>query len=1122
MKSKKKHKVRKKTDYQHRHGNVSVADLMESQERFRRLSEATNEGIVIHEHGRVIDANQRFASMFGYTMRDIIRKDGLKLIHPGHRKQVRKNILSGENRPYETVGVRKGGDPFPLEICAKAAKYRGKDVRIAILRDITARKRAEKRLAKINECFLTFGTDTMENINNLVKICGELMCASCALYNRLERDLLCSVGMWKAPKCYNPIGKAEGRICCDVIKNADKNVLVVRDLQHSKYKKTDPNVKLYNLMTYIGAPVRFGKTCIGSLCVVYGKDFIPEEDDKKVMEILASAIAVEEERLGAESALKKSHERYYSLFENSPISLWEEDFSGVKMRLDNFKAEGVTDFRTYFREHPEIVAECVSMVRIYDVNRATLELFRARTKKDFWRGLGSVFTEDSYETALDELIAIANGKTTFSSETKNQTLGGKTKDVYLKWTVVPGYEDSYGKVLVSLMDITDRKRFENELKDSEEKFKSLAENSPNMIFIVYRGRIVYVNRKCTEAMGYKRKEFYKDKFQFDTLVPKGSRKRVNDILDRYVMADKVSPFEQVLVKKNGEQIDAIISTKLINFNGKRSILGIVTDITAYNMSQQELRRQRDMAKNYLDIVGSMIVALDTKGRVTMINKRVSEILGYEQDEVVGKPWFFSFMPKGASKNARARFREIIKGKIKKNEYSEWPVLSASGAEKIISWHNTVLKDEKGNIVGTLSAGSDVTERRMAEIEKEVLNKELTRSNNRLRQLVLRDPHTGLYNHHYLEDAIESEFERAKNEAQPLSVLGVDIDYFKSINDLYGYNFGDAVLKQFAKKIKKLVRNYDTVIRLGGEDFIIISPGTDRQTATSLAERVLETINLYEFGDKKHRVKLTLSIAVASYPEDKVYKGLGLINITEKILSKAKDDGGNRVFSSVDMGKAVKNRFLAGAAPSRSQIKFLKNKLDKLNKQSKQTIVESIFAFAKTIELKDKYTGEHVERTVHYATELAKELRLTKDEIELIKEASVLHDLGKVGISEKILLKKSKLSEREFEEIKKHPQIAADILRPIQYLQGIIPLIFYHHERWDGMGYPSGLKGDEIPLGARIIALADGYQALSSDRPYRPAYNIKDVVKILRSESGTKYDPKVIKAFFNILRREKRV
>ncbi|TRZ48396.1 diguanylate cyclase, partial [bacterium] len=368
---------------------------------------------------------------------------------------------------------------------------------------------------------------------------------------------------------------------------------------------------------------------------------------------------------------------------------------------------------------------------------------------------------------------------------------------------------------------------------------------------------------------------------------------------------------------------------------------------------------------------------------------------------------------------------------------------------------------------------------------------------------------------YLEEIIEVEFDKAKRYGSPLSVIMLDIDYFKSINDAYGHQFGDLVLFQLAGQLKKKLRRYDVIIRYGGEEFVILSPITDRSTAMILAQRLLESLNLHSFGNRKQKVRLKLSFAVVSYPESRVVKGIDLLEHADKILNYAKESGGNRVYSYLDMkkGKAPPGA-RNGKEPAGA--KYLREKIDKLNKRANQSLIESIFAFAKTIELKDKHTGRHVELTVKYATDVAKKLKLSVREIDNIRQASILHDLGKIGISEKILLKKAKLTKEEFEEIKKHPQIGVDIIRPLHFLHDIIPLILYHHERWDGSGYPHGLKGEDIPIGARIIAVADAYQALTSNRPYHKAYLKRRALQIIRQESGTHFDPLVAKVFLEIL------
>jgi HD-GYP domain-containing protein (c-di-GMP phosphodiesterase class II) len=147
------------------------------------------------------------------------------------------------------------------------------------------------------------------------------------------------------------------------------------------------------------------------------------------------------------------------------------------------------------------------------------------------------------------------------------------------------------------------------------------------------------------------------------------------------------------------------------------------------------------------------------------------------------------------------------------------------------------------------------------------------------------------------------------------------------------------------------------------------------------------------------------------------------------------------------------------------------------------------------------------------------LNLPPEEVERVRQASILHDLGKIGISDEILLKKTRLTKKEYAKIKKHSQIAVDILRPIHFLQDVIPLIYYHHEKWDSTGYPSGLKGKQIPIGARIIAIADVYQALTSERPYRKAYSKEEAIKTIKEGGGTQFDPAVVNVFLKILRRE---
>lgn len=604
--------------------------------------------------------------------------------------------------------------------------------------------------------------------------------------------------------------------------------------------------------------------------------------------------------------------------------------------------------------------------------------------------------------------------------------------------------------------------------------------------------------------------------------------------------------EEILLKENNRPIQ-VTSIPFQDKDGQWMVAEVNVDISERKHAEEKLQSIQRQQQAILDNIPDIAWLKDKESRFIAVNDPFGKACGYKPQEIVGKN-DLDLWPKELALLYRNDDQEVMRtGKRKRVEE---PFVDSRGNTSWIETIKTPIYDDQKNIIGTTGIARDITERkqieeelgkyrnhleklvkeRTAELEKEVLekkraqvekdrlNKELGKFNQRLKQLALRDSATGLYNHRYLTEIIEVELYRAKRYAHPLSVIMLDADYFKSVNDAYGLKFGDMVLKQLARLLRRKVRKYDIAVRFGGEEFVIISPGTDRSTAIVLAQRLLEAVNAYIFGGKEGKVKLKVSLAVATYPEDKVFRGMDLIEMVDKILSKVKEFGGNNVYSSLDIEKGkkapVKGRVFANS------VKFLKERIKKLDRRANQSLVEAVFAFARTIEAKDHYTGEHAENTVKYALAIARALNLPQDDIEHVRQAAMLHDLGKIGISEKILNKKGKLTRAEFEQIKKHTQIGADIIRPIQFFQPIIPLVLYHHERWDGKGYPSGLKSEEIPLGARIVALADVYQALTSDRPYRKALSVKKAMQIIQDGSGTFFDPSLVGIFLKILRKKK--
>ncbi|MGB8658402.1 MAG: response regulator [Candidatus Zixiibacteriota bacterium] len=287
--------------------------LHESEKKYSTIVEKGNDGIVIIQDGLVKFANSTIASVVCFDPVEIMGRPFIELVSPAYREIVSNRYqerIAGQEPPnrYEIELLSKDGKKILVEISASLIEYEGKPADMAIIRDITERKRAEERMEKMNKTFISFSPDPLENIKHLTALCGELMGATCALYNRLDRNLLCSWGQWNTPPDYNPVDKPEGHICYDVIKPGGQHFLVVRHLPETRYAKTDPNVIPYKLQTYVGHAVKFGDTPVGSLCVVYQNDFVPSEEDKELMGIIASAIGVEEKRKRAEEDLRRAKE----------------------------------------------------------------------------------------------------------------------------------------------------------------------------------------------------------------------------------------------------------------------------------------------------------------------------------------------------------------------------------------------------------------------------------------------------------------------------------------------------------------------------------------------------------------------------------------------------------------------------------------------------------------------------------------------------------------------------------------------------------------------------------------------------------------------------------------------
>jgi len=365
---------------------------------------------------------------------------------------------------------------------------------------------------------------------------------------------------------------------------------------------------------------------------------------------------------------------------------------------------------------------------------------------------------------------------------------------------------------------------------------------------------------------------------------------------------------------------------------------------------------------------------------------------------------------------------------------------------------------------------------------------------RLEQRSRIDELTGLFNRRHFEERLKEEVSRHSRYGDLFSIFMLDLDNFKAYNDTYGHPAGDILLSQIGKIIKGSVRNVDQAFRYGGDEFCIILPQTTGEDAYVVAERVRVQIAKEM---EKRAIAVTASIGLANYPADGVVAD-ELVDVADNVLYHAKRAGGNQILlSSGVLSEPLDGGGIHGTYAKRNGL-------------------SAVYALVSAVEAKDPYIYGHSRKVNTYAVALAEAIRLSPEEVANVSTAALLHDIGKIGIPDKVLNKKGKLSEEDCKAIKTHPKLGATIIRNIPHLAPCVNSILHHHERWDGGGYPEGLKGEEIPIEARILAIADTFEAMTSTRPYRPALPLEEIIKEFKKGAGLQFDPKLLEVFIGIV------
>lgn len=357
--------------------------------------------------------------------------------------------------------------------------------------------------------------------------------------------------------------------------------------------------------------------------------------------------------------------------------------------------------------------------------------------------------------------------------------------------------------------------------------------------------------------------------------------------------------------------------------------------------------------------------------------------------------------------------------------------------------------------------------------------------------------TGAFNHRYFYKSIEELFEESKNNNTQLSLLMLDLDYFKRYNDVYGHSKGDELLKQITNILRSNLRENDILCRYGGDEFSVILPRTNKEEASSIADRLREAVCNYDYLGKENlnNKMVTTSIGVSTYSNEmESYKDL--IENSDTALYRAKFLRRNKV----EVYSSIFDHVIGADADGNllEEIKPLKTLI---------TVINS----------RDTYTYNHVERVFNYCGIIADYLQLPIEEKRLLLYGAYLHDLGKINVSKETLISNTELSQDQWEELKKHPQDSADIVSQIKGFDKVVPIVLQHHEKYDGTGYPKGLKGNEINYLARILTVVDSFDAMTNQRPYHEIKIFEEAFEEMERCKGTHFDPIIADKFMEALK-----
>lgn len=568
------------------------------------------------------------------------------------------------------------------------------------------------------------------------------------------------------------------------------------------------------------------------------------------------------------------------------------------------------------------------------------------------------------------------------------------------------------------------------------------------------GHFVYVNGSWKEKMGYSEEEAY-SMTVWEIIHPdnmSGCADYFKKIGERQLPDYEAKSIETAFVGKDKKVIFAEMnsSCRIEKYDKKEIITCSFSDITERKKLEEALYIEKEQIKKTLLSVGDGVISTDKNGRIRLMNKVAENLTGWKPENASGMKIedIYDVRDDTAKEKLVSCFEKVLQKGEQINNSNHKLLISKNGIELYVEDSLAPIKDSKGNITGMILVFRDSTEKieRLKQVE----------------YLSLHDHMTSLYNRKYMQDSIKR-LDTKRN--LPFSVIYMDVNGLKLVNDSLGHDMGDKLIVSVANALKGMLRSDDIVGRIGGDEFLVLLPKTDIESTERVAERIERAVSETKIGALVPSI--ALGCAVKTEEDQSVYDTL-----------------------------------------KRAEASMYKGKL-KSSKIMRNSMIENLI---KLLEDKFDVAQHHSKRVMEYCEKIAFAMGLSEKETADLKTTALLHDVGEVVIPASLLNKPEKLSEAEYEQIKIHSEKGYQILKSIDEYAALAESVLQHHERWDGKGYPEGLREGDILLHSRIINVADAYEAMTSDRPYKKALTQKEAVDELKKCRGKQFDPEIVDIF----------